>query len=1143
MFGSIQIDVCGAHMRRTEVNVTYTTSKTRHLTGWMMGILLSACTQTTAPVSRFHFQTSFETHDPVPLHNSIANVQIALGNGPQAPYTAKPNVGYSGQHALHYRGEREGGRVRLFEVDIPVSEHTTLSWMVFPKMSGDDPARSALTSTGVSLDIVFDNGKRLSEFSAYDQHGARLGAVAQAQSKTLYPQQWNRKQVRLGNMGGLIGRRATAIELELAPLGGGQASGWIDDIAVIDQVPMPRQHPSEYVLTTRGTHSNGTFSRGNTIPATALPHGFNFWVPVTDAGTLSWLYRWHEHNDADHRPHLQAFAISHQPSPWMGDRQTFQVMPSISGDIPDADRERRALKFSHGNELARPHHYRVDFDNGIRTEMAPADHAAILRFRFPENAPSSLLLDNVDARGGLNLDAYTQTLSGYSDTRSGLSNGATRMFVYAQFDQPWTDSGLLETGRPTGYIRFGSENEVTMRIATSLISVEQARRNLDMEIGHQSFETVRDAAQAAWDAILGRIQVTGASDDQLITVYSNLYRLFLYPNSAHENLGSVEMPDWQHADQNSWDTDRSGGDAQNTSATIRPGKIYVNNGFWDTFRTAWPAYALFSPHKTGELVEGFLQQYHDGGWVSRWSAPGYADLMVGTSSDVAFADAALKKVPGFDLREAYAAALRNATVVPPVPNVGRKGLARSMYLGYTDSSVHEGLSWTLDGALNDFGIANLGARLAGSETNPQQAQQYREEAEYFHLRAMAYVRLFDPETGFFRGRKRDGQWHQAAADFDPRRWGGDYTEANAWSFSFTAAHDGTGLAHLYGGQAALAEKLDTFFSTPETAELRFSGSYQHIIHEMTEARDVRMGMYAHSNQPSHHIPWMYLYAGQPWKTQRITREILQRLYLGSEIGQGYPGDEDNGEMSAWYLFAMLGLYPLRMGSDEYVIGAPLFERVEVKMDNGRTLRVIAHNNSRENVYVQSLKVNGRVWGNTWLHHSEIADGGVLEFVMGSEPSTWGSSMGAQLPALTPSGKIPQYWLDHASRAKSIRIDREIPAQRLIDDDAMSSVLLPAGANVRIQFERPVLAEYYTLTNADQTLTGVEWTLEGHNGKHWQPLDRRMAQDFPWARQLRPFRIVQPGAYQEYRLRFAPDIPALELSELELLRATELDFQP
>jgi hypothetical protein len=655
-----------------------------HLRAWAArataaALLFTGCT---ASAGDNRFFTSFESGESMPMSMAGDGVRVDLGSGPKHPYTAAPEMGYTGTRALRYRAGG-GGRLRLYSVDILIDDDTTLTWMVLPEIvEGDTNA-----STGVSLDLVLDDGRRLSDTAIRDNHGARLGATAQAQSKTLYPQQWGHKAVRLSE---LTGRRIKAIELEVIPASGRSAGGWLDDITIGEQARIVATHPSDYVLTTRGTQSNGTFSRGNNIPAVAMPHGFNFWVPVVDASTLGWLYSWNERNDRDNHPRLQALSLSHQPSPWMGDRQTFQIMPSAAHGRPDADRERRALSFSHDHELARPHTYRVDFDNGIRAEIAPSERAAIFRFRFPRDGDANVLFDNVDARGKLTLDAATQTLQGYTDTRSGLSNGAARMFVFARFDQPWRDSGQLETGRPTGYIKFSThdDGEVRMRIATSLISVEQARRNLEQEIGANGFEVVRDRAQAAWDADLGRVRVQGASDDQLTTIYSNLYRLFLYPNVAHENVGSVEHPDWRHADQSSWSEERTGGDALRTSAPVLTGKVYVNNGFWDTFRTCWPAYALFTPNRAGEMIDGFLQQYRDGGWIARWSSPGYADLMVGTSSDVAFADAWNKGVRGFDARKAYEAALRNATVVAPVSNVGRKGLATSMYRGYADTSVN-----------------------------------------------------------------------------------------------------------------------------------------------------------------------------------------------------------------------------------------------------------------------------------------------------------------------------------------------------------------------------------------------------------------------------------------------------------------------
>lgn len=1095
--------------------------------------LAVACAAAAFPAAGQGLQTSFEAGQPSPTATAAAGtLRVAVGNGPRAPYAAKAGVGYSGLRALHYTSAGGTARTRLFATDLTIDADTTLSWLVLPEIV----AKDTVASTYVSLDLVLDNGQRVSASAARDQHGVALGARAQGDSKTLYPQQWARKAVRLGDVAGLRGRRVVALELEVAAADGAPVSGWIDDIVLDAQPRTVPQRPSDWVLTTRGTQANGTFSRGNNFPATAVPHGFNFWTPVTDAGALNWLYRWNEQNDASNRPQLQALALSHQPSPWMGDRQTFQVMPSTARGVPVADRAKRALTFSHDNERARPYRYDVRFDNGLSAAIAPTDHAALFRFEFPAEGDPNLLFDNVDARGGLTLDAASQTLSGYTDTRSGLSNGATRMYVVARFDRPWRSSGRIETGRPTGYIKFDVDHDrrVTMRIATSLISLDQARHNLALELAaDDDLERVAARAQDAWDARLAPFDIGDASDDQKTTLYSSLYRLYLYPNSGHENAGTAAAPDWRYASQASAADDNTDGSAVRSFAPVRDGKVYVNNGFWDTFRTTWPAYALFTPDDAGALVQGFLEQYRAGGWVARWSSPGYADLMVGTSSDVAFADAWLKGIGGFDPEEAYAAALKNATVVPPDRHVGRKGMDRSTFRGYASADVHEGMSWTMEGALNDFGIANMAEALSRRAGSAAARERYATEADYFRHRAGTYATLFDPAAGFFQGRTADGAWRVDAKDYDPRVWGHDYTESNGWTFAFTAAHDGEGLAALYGGRDGLAAKLDAFFATPETADPAFAGSYGGTIHEMTEARDVRMGMYAHSNQPAHHIPWMYLYAGQPWKTQKHVREILSRLYVGSEIGQGYPGDEDNGETSAWYVLASLGLYPLRMGAPEYVIGSPLFRHAKVTLQGGAVLTVNAPENSRDNVYVQSLKINGRPWTKTWVPHEVIAKGATLDFVMGPAPSTWGTGPDDAPRSLTARGQRPALLHDLLGAGAQAQTADGAALPALIDDDAATTVPVGTGTIVLTGLADGA-ATMYTLTSGTGPIRGGAWTLEARrSGGRWTTLDERRGEAFDWAQQTRPFAIGRPGRYAEYRLRIAAP-GRMQLAEVELL---------
>ncbi|SFB54298.1 alpha-1,2-mannosidase, putative [Amycolatopsis marina] len=1077
--------------------------------------------------------------DPAPP--PLPNMRSHEGGGPRSSYTGKPRAGYTGARALRYSGTHttEGHGYsynKVFDVDVPVSADTELSYKVLPEFITDD---LAYPSTHVAVDLAFTDGSYLSDLGAADQYGFELSPRGQGAAKSLSVNQWNLVRSAIGTVA--AGRTVDRILIGYDnPAGPGSLKGWFDDITLAAAAPAPdHARPSEHVLTTRGTQSNSTFSRGNNFPATAVPHGFNFWTPVTDASSTSWLYRFHEANNDDNRPSLQAFSVSHEPSPWMGDRQTFQVMPSAASGIPDADREARELPFGHDKETAQAHYYGVEFDNGLRTEIAPTDHAALFRFTFP-GADSNLIFDNVNNNGGLTLDTENGTLTGYSDVRSGLSAGAGRLFVYATFDKPVEAGGELPgAGRDNvrGYLRFaaGESRTVTMRIATSLLSVEQARRNLELEIAQDAtLESVRDAAQAQWDDTLGVIEVEGATPDQLTTLYSNLYRLFLYPNSGYENTGTATTPRYRYA---SPVAPRTGPDTPTeTGAKVVDGEIYVNNGFWDTYRTTWPAYALFAPEQAGELIDGFVQQYRDGGWISRWSSPGYANLMVGTSSDVAFADAYLKGITDFDVQAAYDAALKNASVTPPDASVGRKGIDTSIFLGYTPTSTHEGMSWALEGYINDYGIANMSKRLYDeSARDDPRRQEYLDNYEYFRSRAQNYVTMFDAESDFFQGRAADGSWRLPADKYDPRVWGHDYTETNGWNMAFTVPQDGKGLANLYGGEAELAGKLDQFFSTPETAT--FPGSYGGVIHEMREARDVRMGQYGHSNQPSHHIPYMYNFAGQPAKTQEKVREVLSRLYLGSELGQGYPGDEDNGEMSAWYIFSALGFYPLAVGSAQYAIGSPLFTKATVHLPGGKDLVINAPENNADNIYVQGLKVNGKTHTSTSLQHDVLAEGGVLDFDMGSEPSSWGTGEKDAPPSLT-KGDAPPAPLRDVTGDGTATGSAGADVTTLFDNTTATETALPGDRPwVRYDLDRSDgRVTHYTLTSSDQQADPTSWVLSGsYDGERWTTVDERTEETFTWRNHTRAFGVERPGRFSHYRLEITgTSAGSAELAEIELL---------
>lgn len=1035
------------------------------------------------------FTTSFEGTDPRPKPSTGTQPRIQVGAGPARPLTARPHTGFTGSHALHYATTATGPtRTHLFSLDIPITDHTELTYVVLPESDTGPTYRS----THVAVDVEFDDGTTLAERA--DTASAR----AHGESRTLYVDQWNLVRHHLGAVA--AGRRARALTLVTNIPPGPATSepdvtGWIDDIRIAEHHPTERDTGEsdavDWVRTTRGTHSSRAFSRGNCLPATAVPNGFNFWTPVTDARALDWPYHYHDRS-------LQAFRLSHLPSPWIGDRHTFHVMPGTGEVVTDT--HRRALTFSHADETDRPHHYGVRFACGITTDIAPTDHAAVFRFTFP-GRDGWLLFDNTRPRGRLRLDPARRTLTARTRVRSRSSHGAGTMYIHATFDQAPIAGRTLRTPlrhTVTGYLRF-AEPVVTMRIATSLISPAQARRNLAQEAGPPvTFDEIRDQARRQWQDLLGRVEVEGATDDQRTTLYSGLYRMFLYPNSGHEDTPRGH----RHASpvRRRWGR-----------PAVRDGPMSVNHGFWDTYRTVWPAYALLAPDRCGRLLEGFVQQYRDGGWIARWSCPGYGLSMVGTCSDVTFADAYLKGVHGFDVRTAYDAAVKNATVTPPGRHVGRQGLAESIFLGYTPTSVREGLSWALEGCVNDSGLARW-ARALGDTDN----------AAYFARRARAYANHFDTRVGFFQGRTRNGRWRRNPGTYDPTVWGYDYTETNGWNTAFSAPHDGDGLAALHGGRTGLATTLDTFFATPETGTR--TGSYRAVIHEMTEARDTRLGQYGHPNQPSHHIPYLYLHAGVPAATQRIVRDVLRRCYLGSEIGQGYPGDEDNGEMSAWYLFSALGFYPLAAGSPTYAIGSPLFTRAVVHSDNGNDLVINAPRNNPDNIYVQRVRVNGRDLDSPWLPHDTLAAGAVLDFDMGPEPSRWGT--------VTEPVHPPQPPRDLGG---SFRSSDGTNVAALSDDTTRTEVVFTATAPV-LEHSGDGTVRLYTLTSGRRRGDPRGWVLEGSvDGRDWTVLDERHDEVFRWRRQTRAFRVAEPRWCRYHRLRITGTTgPRLRLAQWELL---------
>ncbi|MGK5740281.1 GH92 family glycosyl hydrolase [Micromonospora sp. URMC 103] len=1057
-----------------------------------------------------------------------------VGTGPVSGHNMKPRAGFTGLASLRYSGGAEAdGRSyatnKLFDVDIAVGPKTRLSYRIFPEFTGKD---TRYPSTWAALDLHFTDGSYLSQRAPVDQHGYPLTAAGQGASRVLYADQWNAVQSDIGAVanGKTIDRILLAYD---NPQGTAEThfQGWLDDVTIAGAATsVDGSRLTNFVDTRRGTNASGSFSRGNNLPISAVPNGFNFFTPVTNATSDTWEYDYQRFNNAANLPTLEGLAISHEPSPWMGDRNQMSVMPVPAGGSLTGAPSSRAVAFSHDDEIARPDFYQVTLQNGLVAQMSPTDHGGIMTFTFPTGqATGSLVLYN-----GTFTIGTDGTFTGWVDNGSGFSAGRSRMFVSGTFDRAPTASSATSATFDTS-----TQRQVTLSLATSFLSVDQARKNLDLEVTGRSFDQIRAAATAAWQDRLGRIEVRDATETQLVTLYSNLYRLNLYPNSQSENTGTASAPRWQYASPVSAPTGAS--TATHTGAKIVDGQIYVNNGFWDTYRTVWPAYSLLYPDVAARIADGFVQQYRDGGWVARWSSPGYADLMTGTSANVALAEAYLNGVELPDARAAYDSAVKDATVASGRGEVGRKGIETSLFLGYTPTSTDQSVSWALEGFINDYGIGNMAAALAKDKATPKaERDRLKEESEYFLQRARNYVNLFDEKQDFFQGRDANGTFRTG----DPRDWGGVYTETNGWNFAFTAQHDGQGLANLYGGQKALQQKLDEFFATPENADR--PGGYGNTIHEMLEAQAVRMGQLGMSNQPSHHIPYMYVYAGAPAKTQAIVREILQRLYVGSEIGQGYPGDEDNGEMSAWYVLSSLGLYPLQVGSSNWTIGSPQFTRMTVHRSGGDIV-VNAPANSTSNIYVQGVRVNGKTQRGVSIDSSVLAHGGTIDFQMGPRPSSWGTGRNDAPPSLTRGDAVPKPLQDTTGPGLgSATATDGRDASALFDDSSTTQMTFASTAPQVTWASRDVRQTpmYYTLTSGANAGDPADWRLQGSNdGVTWTTLDSRQGEAFAWRNQTRPFKIDKPGRFAQFRLAVTKTVGAAQpnLAEIELLAGGDLQL--
>ena len=715
--------------------------------------------------------------------------------------------------------------------------------------------------------------------------------------------------------------------------------------------------PSEYVSTLVGTQSEYLLSAGNTYPAVALPWGMNFWTPQTGKMGDGWAYTYGAHT-------IRGLKQTHQPSPWINDYGQFSIMPVRGRD--KVDENARQSWFSHQSEEARPYYYAVYLaDHDIKAEIAPTERAAIMRFTFPESDESGVVIDAFDRGSYIKVMPDKRTVVGYTTRNSGGVPDNFKNWFVVRFDRKIRDFQIYDGAKPVrgeqlvgshALVRVGFETrrgeQVTARAASSFISQMQAVQNLE-ELGKDDFETVKARAQERWDEVLGRIEVAGGTTDQYRTFYSCLYRSTLFPRKFYE-------------------IDKSGNPVHYSpyNGEVLPGYMYTDTGFWDTFRSLFPLLNLVYPSVNAEIQAGLANAYRESGFLPEWASPGHRGCMVGNNSASVVSDAILKGItPDEEIETLYEAMLAGREKVhPTVSSTGRLGHTYYDTLGYVpcDVGINENAARTLEYAYDDWCIAQVAEMLGNGG-----------DAERLKEASLNYKNLFDPETKLMRGRNADGTFQ---SPFSPYKWGDAFTEGNSWHYTWSVFHDVEGLIALMGGREGFTQMLDSVFVVPPVYDDSY---YGFRIHEITEMQVADMGNYAHGNQPAQHIIYLYDYCGQPHKAQWWTREVMDRLY--SAKPDGYCGDEDNGQTSAWYVFSALGFYPVCPGADEYAVGSPLFRKAVIHLENGRTVEIDAPENSPANRYVGKMRLNGKASDRPFLNYSELIKGARVRFDMQPEP--------------------------------------------------------------------------------------------------------------------------------------------------------------
>jgi predicted alpha-1,2-mannosidase len=734
------------------------------------------------------------------------------------------------------------------------------------------------------------------------------------------------------------------------------------------QVVQKTVDPVDYVNPLMGTDSKPSLSNGNTYPAIALPWGMNFWMPQTNVMGSGWAYQY----GADK---IRGFRQTHQPSPWINDYGQFSIMPVTKK--MQFDQDARASWFSHKTEKSSPYYYSVYLaDPDVTTEITPTERAAQLRFTFPACDSSFIVVDAFDKGSYIKIIPAEKKIIGYTSANSGGVPDNFKNYFVIYFDKPfsiahtWHDKMLAKdtlelqsnhTGAIVGFKTVKGE-QVHIKTASSFISFEQAELNAQRELGNDAFDVTCSKGRQAWNREMGRVMVEGGTLEQLQTFYSCLYRAMLFPRKFFEYNKANEVVHYSPY-----------------NGQVLPGYMFTDNGFWDTFRAVFPFLTLMYPTLNSQIMQGLVNTYKESGWLPEWASPGHRDCMVGSNSASLIADSYIKGIRGYDINTLYQAILKNTENEGPLSSVGRKGVKYYNELGYVpyDVKINENVARTLEYAYDDFTISQLAKLL----------NRPKEEVDRFAHRSQNYRNVFDSTTLLMRGKNKDGHFE---TPFNPFKWGDAFTEGNSWHWTWCVFHDIQGLANLMGGSKPFAKMLDSVFALPPTFDESYYGG---VIHEIREMQIMNMGQYAHGNQPIQHMIYLYNYAGEPWKSQYWVRQAMNKLYHPTP--DGYCGDEDNGQTSAWYVFSALGFYPVCPGTTQYVFGTPLFRKITLTFENGHKMEIQAPAADKSTFYIHNISLNGTTYTKNWIDHSELQKGGTLRFDLKKEPNyTRGTSPAA-----------------------------------------------------------------------------------------------------------------------------------------------------